>query len=332
MSNTPDNSTPANPGLKKPNIKIQDYVRRHTNPVNLRTLHDKGFKKVNLITLKKINHLIKNAVERTFEKYQNQIHKIDRDQIEIEVSETVKKTLSDLNFPETEQQPESESIQPIQATASEGIQAQTLNENKPSIEVNEVSSFLTESPKLVENPEEPEASPIQFTIPRQALKRATTPFVSPSSLSEDPKVEELSDELKPSMKSFITRILEEERQQMGLKGDKPTKSFMNTLQEGLDQIIESAFDKQREREFNTAKAVSEGREEVLERRLEKLKKELLEMEISLEKMANEKGIDPGLASIYQEVQGLNQVDQNYEKKKGLLQGIFEANLKIQAKA
>ena len=69
----------------KPVIKIKNYVRRHTSPVDITTLQGKGFKKLNLITLSKINKLIALAVESTFEKFSHCLNPVDAQRIEEEV-------------------------------------------------------------------------------------------------------------------------------------------------------------------------------------------------------------------------------------------------------
>jgi hypothetical protein len=65
-----------------------------------------------------------------------------------------------------------------------------------------------------------------------------------------------------------------------------------------------------------------------ERRVAKLVKSLEETEQVLARVAAAKAIDPGVASIYDSVQGLSAADAAVEKKKELLVHIFEANLAL----
>lgn len=66
----------------------------------------------------------------------------------------------------------------------------------------------------------------------------------------------------------------------------------------------------------------------LERRMAKLRRRLAEAEKILES-AQGGEVDPGIASIYREVQGLGDGSRNLEKKKGLMSVIYEANRKLQ---
>lgn len=69
---------------------------------------------------------------------------------------------------------------------------------------------------------------------------------------------------------------------------------------------------------------------LLQKRLDKANRELLELELKLEKLAHRSEQDAGIASVYRDVQSLNQEDPHYETKKGFLQVIFEANRALQS--
>jgi len=69
--------------------------------------------------------------------------------------------------------------------------------------------------------------------------------------------------------------------------------------------------------------------EILERRIEKLRNQLLATEAALERALTQKIPEDGLSSIYREVQGLKLADDHYEKKKGILKTIFEDNYELQ---
>jgi hypothetical protein len=45
-------------------------------------------------------------------------------------------------------------------------------------------------------------------------------------------------------------------------------------------------------------------------------------------MVREKSVDPGMASIFKSVQGLDPAEQNYKKKKELLAVLYEANVEL----
>lgn len=83
-----------------------------------------------------------------------------------------------------------------------------------------------------------------------------------------------------------------------------------------------------------AQQLSEREERItmLERRIRKLTESLASTESELKRIAKMKNIETGLESIYRSVQGLTGEDDDYEAKKEMLSGIFEANLRLQGMA
>jgi hypothetical protein len=71
--------------------------------------------------------------------------------------------------------------------------------------------------------------------------------------------------------------------------------------------------------------------DLYERRLQKLAQALSETEEELRRIANLKAIDPGLASAYRTVQGLDQAESHYSTKISLLAKLLQANLELRAK-
>ncbi|MEO6710765.1 MAG: hypothetical protein ABI054_06750 [Planctomycetota bacterium] len=69
--------------------------------------------------------------------------------------------------------------------------------------------------------------------------------------------------------------------------------------------------------------------EMLERRIAKLTQQLEATEADLQRMAETKGIDLGIASIYRSVQGLSPQEEAAALKKDLMQKIFQANFELQ---
>ena len=72
--------------------------------------------------------------------------------------------------------------------------------------------------------------------------------------------------------------------------------------------------------------------ELLERRIERLSHNLGLTEEQLQRAMEMKGIDPGVASIYQEVQGISDGDSDKALKKDMMAAIYEANLELQEKS
>lgn len=68
--------------------------------------------------------------------------------------------------------------------------------------------------------------------------------------------------------------------------------------------------------------------DVLERRIAKLTQLLAMTEDDLRRLIDAKSIDPGVASIYKSVQGLDDAASNAKAKKELMKRIFQANLEL----
>jgi len=68
----------------------------------------------------------------------------------------------------------------------------------------------------------------------------------------------------------------------------------------------------------------------LESRVNKLKELLDATETELRQIAERKGLDPGVASIYRSVQGLEEGEKDFERKKEMLVLLFEANMDLRS--
>jgi len=69
--------------------------------------------------------------------------------------------------------------------------------------------------------------------------------------------------------------------------------------------------------------------DMLEKRIAKLNEALGEREKAIRKLAAAKGIEPGVASVYDAIQGLDDEDPDYERKHELLREVFVQNLELQ---
>jgi len=74
---------------------------------------------------------------------------------------------------------------------------------------------------------------------------------------------------------------------------------------------------------------AENEVEILRRRIAKLNRALEASERNLKEVSALKGIDPGIASDYREVQGLSPTAHDHERKQTILGRIFAANLELQ---
>jgi hypothetical protein len=106
---------------------------------------------------------------------------------------------------------------------------------------------------------------------------------------------------------------------------------LTRLRESLVSATITLLDKERKEVLAAREAVRDREVEQLERRLDKLKLALEENEKLMVQAAAMAPGDPGIASIYQSVQGLSSNESNLARKKELMAGIFEANLSLQKK-
>lgn len=77
-----------------------------------------------------------------------------------------------------------------------------------------------------------------------------------------------------------------------------------------------------------ARGSQEEEVRILERRVAKLHQMLEATEEELQRLVQEKSVDPGLQSIYRTVQGLSPESEGYEKKKDILGLLYQANVEL----
>ena len=87
--------------------------------------------------------------------------------------------------------------------------------------------------------------------------------------------------------------------------------------------------KKLESEHEAKRREHEEQVDLLKRRLTKLSSSLEMTEDELRRVMKMKAIDPGVASIYRTVQGLDTEEADFELKKEMMSKIFEANLELQ---
>lgn len=161
------------------------------------------------------------------------------------------------------------------------------------------------------------------------------------------ELDQLRDELAERKKSFEEQhaVLQEEVSEIG---DLQKSEVLDKLQalfagvERTDAIAElekrvlavAAKELYEERQKAIQATVDEHKRMIdqLERRIVKLTQILGVTEEELKRVMAMKAIDPGVASIFREVQGLSASDDQGETKKAMMSAIFEANLVFQKRA
>ena len=99
-----------------------------------------------------------------------------------------------------------------------------------------------------------------------------------------------------------------------------------------DRVLELVMDlvgQQRASTIAALQAARDGEVDRLQRRIAKLSTSLAETEGRLAHVAQLKNVDPGISSVYREVQGLDFADHWHARKRELMAEIFRANLALQ---
>lgn len=161
--------------------------------------------------------------------------------------------------------------------------------------------------------EEPSPEPVVVSVP--------TPTAS---LDRGDLSDALSgnfDRLTSALEGLLSRRVRELFEEMGEKlpdfGDRER------------EVLELAARKL-EAEHEQKRREAESEVDLLRRRLTKLSSSLEMTEDELRRVMKMKSIDPGVASIYRTVQGLDSQDGDVELKKDMMSAIFEANLELQS--
>ncbi len=106
----------------------------------------------------------------------------------------------------------------------------------------------------------------------------------------------------------------------GPNGKIDLKAVQRELREVLGHVIADVKAKHA--------GADEARIEELELRIEKLNAALAHREEAIRKLAAAKGFDPGIASIYDDFQGLDLDDLEYKRKSELLREVFVQNMEL----
>jgi len=138
-------------------------------------------------------------------------------------------------------------------------------------------------------------------------------------------------ELDRKVRGLFKELLrDEQRRTLAELGPKALKG-LSELERELAQLLERLLNDERERWIERERAEHQQKIDMLERRIEKLNKALKDTEHTLHAVAQAKGIDHGLASIYGWIQGLNFDDPNFGRKTELLKEVFVQNLELRGR-
>ena len=141
----------------------------------------------------------------------------------------------------------------------------------------------------------------------------------------DPLLDQAS--IREQAKNELRRLIQDHQE--GRTSEE--RNDVDTLRHQVEQLKEE-LDRQRseldtEREL-TPEEIQEREVDKLQRRISKLNKALEASENALQMLAKEKSIDPGVASIYADFQGLAQDDAKFQEKRDMIQVVFVNNLRL----
>ncbi len=268
---------------RKPVVKIDNFVRKHTQAVEVEKLNQMGLTTINFISLSKINQLISLAVLKAFEKYQRIWNQNEALKIQEEVRAEIDKQI-------LRKQAGQEVLAEQQRSLGEDVK-----KLRPAIE-SRVQELAVEK---------------QGEIGRWSILCSEEGF----------------DELEKLMRGFVAEAVQEAARR--IEKTAGANFDLEKLESLLQGVVRRVLEGERRRIQQESAQSSDQKTEILERRLDKLKIHLAEMEETLKEMAEAKGIDPGLPSFFKDLQGLRLDERQFEKKKGMLKAIFEDNLKLQ---
>ncbi|RME71030.1 MAG: hypothetical protein D6776_10805 [Planctomycetota bacterium] len=163
---------------------------------------------------------------------------------------------------------------------------------------------------------------------QHALERAQREQLSSRDVSISP---EAFAELERRLRHLFDQLMnEQQRRSLAEIGPRALKG-LSEFERELARMIDELLARERDRYLSEERREHDRRVELLERRLAKVNRALAETEKRLEQVVKAKSVDPGIASVYDTVQGLDASDPAYGRKRELLHVIFLENLELQGK-
>lgn len=139
----------------------------------------------------------------------------------------------------------------------------------------------------------------------------------------------LSESSLGQMEARLQQLLDQHRKSSArprkTSGDeKPLRQLEDKLAGAIDAVLQQ----EKKRALASHQEVHDLTVDRLERRITKLNSALSQVETSLHSVLTDKDVDPGVASLYRTVQGLDGNDQQFARKRELIQAVFVTNLRM----
>jgi hypothetical protein len=136
-------------------------------------------------------------------------------------------------------------------------------------------------------------------------------------------------EMEEKIRQLFGKLMTQERRLSLAEVGPKALSGLSDLEREVAEFLDRLLTGERDRFLGVLKKDQSEKVEVLEKRILKLNKALSDTEAALRHVSQLKAGDPGIASIYDSIQGLSAHDLFYEKKKEVLELIFQENLELQ---
>ncbi|MFC1707788.1 hypothetical protein ACFL59_13410 [Planctomycetota bacterium] len=138
-------------------------------------------------------------------------------------------------------------------------------------------------------------------------------------------------EMEEKIRVLFKQLMSEERRLSLAEAGPRALRGLSEFERDLVTLIDRIMAELRDRYLDRERAEHNKKIDLLERRIAKLNKALKHTEQALHTVAKAKSIDPGVASIYDTIQGLSYLDPAFQRKNELLKEVFLQNLELQGK-
>ena len=136
-------------------------------------------------------------------------------------------------------------------------------------------------------------------------------------------------EMEDKIRALFAHLVSKERRLSLAEAGPKALAGLSELEREVAAFLDRLLQGERDRFIGSVRKGQSETVELLEKRISKLNKALADTEDALHRVSQLKAGDPGIASIYESIQGLSPMDSFYMKKKELLGEIFKENLAIQ---
>ncbi len=135
-------------------------------------------------------------------------------------------------------------------------------------------------------------------------------------------------EMEDKIRHLFDHLVSKERRISLAEAGPKALAGLSELEREVAAFLDRLLVGERDRYLGSVRKGHSENIGVLEKRIAKLNRALADTESALRKVAEAKAGDPGIASIYDSIQGLSSLDAFFAKKKELLEIIFKENLTL----